>query len=286
MRPYIDVHCHIGMTVSRAPTIGQSVGRYMARMASAGVTAAILSPTAGGPQASGVLDTRRQNEEVATGCRAFPDRFPLGLAGVEVRHEQAGVDELRRSMDDDGLMGFMCHPALSGHSLGAELHALLEVVAERQGLCLLHQAGSTRNIAAYARRFPAVTFVIGHVSMNKPGHDDAIAQCADVENIWYDIAQKPTPEEPAWGLRHLLDGLAADRLMFGTDAPYYNFRLVQELVEQAAIADDERDAVAHRNAERLIRRFRPEWTPPIDPVDPPQRYTDDEMWAARGPRLL
>ncbi len=64
MRPYIDVHCHIGTTVSRAPTVGQSVGRYMARMASAGVAAAILSPTAGGPQAGGVGDDDGRAGEV------------------------------------------------------------------------------------------------------------------------------------------------------------------------------------------------------------------------------
>ncbi|MBT3267258.1 amidohydrolase family protein [Candidatus Poribacteria bacterium] len=286
MRPYIDVHCHIGSTVSRSPSVGQSVGRYMARMASAGVTAAILSPTAGGPQAHGVRDTRRQNEEVARACQAFPDRFPLGLAGVEVRHEGAGVDELRRAMMDDGLVGFMCHPALSGHSLGAELHPFLEVVAEGSGLCLLHQAGSTANIAAYARRFPTIIFIIGHVSMNRQTHDDAIRQCADIANVWYDIAQKPTPDEPEWGLPHLLGGLAADRVMFGSDAPYYDFRLVQRLVEDADIDHTAKDGIAHGAATRLIRSLLPEWEPPTGALHPPQRYTDDEMWAARGPRLL
>ncbi|MEO2004944.1 MAG: amidohydrolase family protein [Candidatus Poribacteria bacterium] len=285
MRPYIDVPCHIGTTVSRAPTVGQSVGRYMARMASAGVAAAILSPTAGGPQAGGVGDTRRQNEEVARACRQFPDRFPVGLAGIEVRHEQQGVDELRRSMMDDGLVGFMCHPALSGRSLGAEVHPFLEVVAEGAGLCLLHQAGSTANIAAYARRFPSVTFIIGHVSMNRPGHNDAIAQCADIPNIWYDIAQKPTPEELEWNLRHLVRSLATERLMFGSDAPYYNFRLVQSLVEESDIADGVKDSIAHGAATRLVRQFRDDWTCPTAPVDPPQRYSDEEVWAARGPRL-
>ena len=286
MRPYIDVHCHIGTTVSRSPSVGQSVGRYMARMASAGVTAAILSPTAGGRQAQGVQDTRRQNEEVAHACRAFPDRFPLGLAGVEVRHEDAGVDELRRSMVDDGLVGFMCHPALSGHSLGAELHPLLEVVAERGGVCLLHQAGSTANIAAYARRFPSITFIIGHVSMNRQTHDDAIRHCSDIDNIWYDIAQKPTPEQPEWNLKHLLGGLSVERLMFGSDAPYYDFRLVQRLVEEADVADAAKEAIAHGAATRLVQSLRPQWRPPTVEVTPPQRYTDDEMWAARGPRLL
>ena len=98
MRPYFDVHCHIGMTVSRAPVVGQSTGKCLARMASAGVIGAIPCPTAGSPQARGVLDTRTQHDTIANACKLYPERFPIGLGIAEVRHEQAGVDELDRAM--------------------------------------------------------------------------------------------------------------------------------------------------------------------------------------------
>ena len=192
-------------------------------MASANVIGAIPCPTAGGPQARGVLDTRAQNEVIANACRKYPDRFPIGLGIAEVRHEQAGVDELDRAMQDDGLVGFVCHPALSGHSLGGELYAFLEVVAMHNGLCLLHQAGSTQNIAAYAQRFPTITFIIGHVSMSKAGQLDAIAHCAKQENIWYDVAQKPKGADESWDLVHLVNHLSNERLMFGSDSAILRF---------------------------------------------------------------
>lgn len=286
MRPYIDVHCHIGMTVSRAPVVGQSVGRYMGRMASAGVVAAILCPTSGGPQARGVLDTQDQDEVISQACRRYPDRFPVGLGVVEVRHERAGVAELARAMGEGGLMGFACHPALSGHSLHGELHPFLEVVAMHKGLCLLHQAGSTANIAAYARRFPDVTFLMGHVSMNKPGHFDAIEHCGPYENVLFDIAQKPEGADESWDLVHLVNALGRERIMFGSDAPYYNFRLVQAQIENAKLDEATKDRLAYQNAVALIHRFRPDWTLPTTPVTPPQQYTDEELWAARGNRLL
>ncbi len=284
MRPYFDVHCHIGMTVSRAPVIGQSVGRCLARMASANVIGAIPCPTAGGPQARGVLDTRAQNEVIANACRKYPERFPIGLGIVEVRHEQVGVDELDRAMQDDGLVGFACHPALSGHSLGGELYAFLEVVAMHNGLCLLHQAGSTQNIAAYAQRFPAITFIIGHVSMNKAGHLDAIAQCGKHENIWFDVAQKPVGDE-SWDLVHLVNNLGNDRIMFGSDLPYYDFRLVQAQIESAHLNDETKERIAYQNAVRLVQQFRQGWTPTLTPIIPPQIYAETEMWDANGARL-
>ena len=285
MLPYIDVHCHIGMTVSRAPVVGQSVGRCLARMASADVIGAIPCPTAGGPQARGVLDSRAQNEVIANACKKYPERFPIGLGIAEVRHEQAGADELDRAMQDDGLVGFVCHPGLSGHSLGGELYAFLEVVAMHNGLCLLHQAGSTANIAAYARRFPSITFIIGHVSMNKSGHLDAINQCAKQENIWYDVAQKPEGADESWDLVHLVNNLNKDRIMFGSDLPYYDFRLVQRQIESAKIDDTTKENIAYQNAVRLIQQFRPDWTPTLTPLTPPQIYTEHEMWEANGVRL-
>lgn len=285
MHPYFDVHCHIGMTVSRAPTIGQSVGRCLARMASANVIGAIPCPTGGGPQAHGVLDTRAQHETIGNACRLHPERFPIGLGNVEVRHEQAGVDELDRAMQEDGLVGFMCHPGLSGHSLGGELHAFLEVVAMHDGLCLLHQAGSTRNIAAYAKRFPTITFIIGHVSMNKAGHLDAIEQCGACENVWFDVAQKPEGADESWDLVHLVNNLGSDRLMFGSDLPYYDFRLVQNQIESARLDDEVKERIAYQNAVRLVQQFRQDWLPTLTPITPPQVYSQEEMWDANGARL-
>jgi len=286
MRPYFDVHCHIGMTVSRAPIVGQNVGRCLARFASAGVIAAIPCPTAGGPQPRGALDTRAQNETIATACQLYPTRFPIGLAIVEVRHEQAGVEELERAMQTDGLVGFVCHPGLSGHSLGGELHPFLEVVAMHDGLCLLHQAGSTRNIAAYAKRFPSVTFIIGHVSMNKAGHLDAINECGRCENVWFDVAQKPPGSDETWDLVHLVDNLGIDRIMFGSDLPYYDFRLVQSQIEKTQLNNQMKDRIAYQNAVHLVQRFRKDWTPTLTPITPPQLYSEAEMWAANGARLL
>lgn len=273
------------MTVSRAPTVGQSVGRCLARMASADVIGAIPCPTGGSPQARGVLDTRAQHETIANACKLYPERFPIGLGIAEVRHEQAGADELDRAMQEDGLVGFMCHPGLSGHSLGGELYAFLEVVAMHNGLCLLHQAGSTRNIAAYARRFPSITFIIGHVSMNKAGHLDAIDQCGKCENVWFDVAQKPEGADMSWDLVHLVNHLGNDRIMFGSDLPYYDFRLVQAQIESAALDDETKERIAYQNAVRLVQQFRTDWLPTLIPITPPQVYSEAEMWDANGARL-
>ena len=286
MLPFIDVHCHIGVTVSRARPVGQTAVRYMARMAGTNIRAAIISPTAGGPQARGVLDTREQNRAIAVACKAFPDRFPIGLAVVEVRHERAGVEELARATVDDGLVGFMCHPVLSGHALEAEMYPFLDAIAAIGGLCLLHQTGSSSRIAALARRYPNISFIVGHASCSREGHEDVIEHCGRRDNIWLDIAQKTCPEENAFSLLDLASRVDVERLMFGSDAPYDDFRLVQRLVQSGSLTPDLAERIAFANAERLIRRFRPEWRLPETSVRSPVEYTDKELWEAEGRRLL
>ena len=278
MRPYIDAHCHIGMTVSRDPVVGQSVGRCLARMASSGVAASIIFPTAGGAQARGVLDTRDQNEVISGACRLYPERFPIGLAIVEPRHQHAGVRELDRAMGEGGLTGFMVHPGLSGITLDGELHPFLEVAAMRKSFCFLH--GRPAKIAAYAHRFPNVTFTVGAESQ------DAVRLCGPLENVWFEIAQRPSGPESKWDLAKLVSQFGRERILFGSDLPYYDFRVLQAQVDSANIDDETKDRIAYRNAISLIQQFRPDWELPMAELKPPQTYTDDEIWAARGERLL
>src|SRR5258707_14919212 len=55
-RHVIDVHSHIGRTVSNGR--GQDVQAWLAKMDAVGIAQAIISVAAGGVQAEGLLDTR------------------------------------------------------------------------------------------------------------------------------------------------------------------------------------------------------------------------------------
>jgi predicted TIM-barrel fold metal-dependent hydrolase len=277
----------VGETISRVPPCGQTAEKYLARMAATGVVAAVLCPAAGGPQARGVLDTRDQNEAVGAACRRHPDRFPLGLAILEVRHQDAAADEIERAMDAGGLAGFMCHPGLSGHSLGDELGPALEVVDARDGLVLLHAmgGGSEARIAAHARRFRRTTFVAAHVSMRAEQHLAAIEALAGLDNVWADFAQHPATADASWDVADLVRGFGAGRLLFGSDIPYYDYRLLQAQIEAAPLAGATKDAIAWGNAVELVRRFRPEWRLPAGPVAAPAAFAGVDLWAGQGGRL-
>jgi predicted TIM-barrel fold metal-dependent hydrolase len=236
-------------------------------------------PAAGGPQARGALDTRAQNDTIAEACRRFPERFPIGLAILEVRHQQAAADEIARCMDEAGLHGLMVHPSLSASALGPELRPALEVVDARGGLALLHVGGGGYEVraAAHAKQFKRTTFVMAHVSMRREHFPAAVEHLAGVENVWVDFAQHPAVDDETWDLAAHVRHFGADRLLFGSDAPYYDWRRLQRQVEESRLDEATKDAIAWRNAESLIRRFRPEWRMSAAPVELVGEWVE---WAA------
>ena len=275
MRPYIDVHCHIGMSITYDPIVGQSTGLCLGRMASAGIAAAIIGPTAvGSPQTRGLLDTRDQNAVISRACRQFPDRFPIGLALIELRHGSAGAEALEQALTTGGLMGVMWHPG--GVSPEKRLYPFLEVAAMWRGLCLLHETPA--RTASFARRFPDLTFI-------QHAGTEAAQLCGDLENVWFEVVQRPKGQDSNWDFSQLINQVGVERVMFGGDAPYYDYRILQADLESANIDETSRDRIAYQNAVTLIQRFRPDWELPTEKLLPPQIYTEAELWTAENERL-
>ena len=294
--PYVDVHVHIQHAAHRAPAgepCGQSFEKYLARMAQTNVMAAIPSPApaaAGGPRERGIQHVCGQNDAIAAGCRRDPERFPIGLALLDTGCSQAAADEIERAMTRAGLAGLMCPPGApgdAGHPPDTVLHAALEVVDKRCGLALLHVGGSgiaPPTAAGYARRFRRTTFIMGNVSTNEAVHRESIAAFAGLENVWCDVAQHPGHPATArgtggaWDLADLVRGLSAGRLLFGSDAPFFDYRLLLQEIEAARIDAPRKDRIAWANAVDLIRRFRPGWMPPSRPPALPAQFAGVDLW--------
>jgi predicted TIM-barrel fold metal-dependent hydrolase len=270
---------HVGQTINRVPPMIQTPEKQLARMAESSVHAAITFPAAGYSLARGVVDTRAQHETIAGACREHPAHFPIGLGVAEVRLEQAGVDELERAMRDDGLLGFMVHSGISGHALGEELFPLLEVVDARGGIAMIHvgERGPASRAALYARRFKRTTFLMAHVSTTERLFAAAVEHLSQPENVWVDFAQHP--QEGAFGVERVARGFPADRLLFGSDIPYYDYRILQRQIEAADLSEEMKDRIAHRNAVALIQRFKPDWRLPQGPPQMPAAFAGADLWA-------
>jgi predicted TIM-barrel fold metal-dependent hydrolase len=258
-RALIDVHVHIGRTIATAKS--QTAAEYLETMRSANIERAIISPMAGGRQAEGIRDTMAENDAIAAAIRADPARFPVGLASVEVRHEEKALEELERAFDELGLQGLVFHAMFSGFYVGrgGVLDPLLEALNERRGLCLMHAMPETggfsmespKEIGLLAARYPQVTFIMGHPSMS----DDQRAACIDAargkDNVYVDLALEVRPET----VEIFVEALGAERVLFGTDSPFREPQPTIRAVEAARIGDDARERILHGNGAELIDRY-------------------------------
>lgn len=266
-RPYLDVHNHIGRTINRAPTVGQNTAMCLARYAQTGIHAALAMSTAtGSPIVNGIADVRAHNETIARAMRDHPTVFPVGLALAEVRFGEQGLIELDRALSELRLNGFVDHPPFNESSL-----PFIEVAAARNGLVNLHC--HTELMVKIARMFPTATFLV-HASTWAA---DNIASC---DNCIFEIVQYPDGRDTEWDFEKLADKVGKDRLVFGADLPYFDYRTLQQKIEQAPISDDLKDRIAWRNAEALFRRFNPDWRMPKHPPAAPRIYDDTWLWAA------
>jgi hypothetical protein len=254
-RQIIDVHSHIGTTITSG--VGQDVDTWLAKMDAAGIEQAIISVAAGGLQADGLRDTQRANDIIAQAVRIHPDRLPIGLAGIEVRHGEAAHGEVRRAINELGLKGLVFHATFEGFSVDSPaFHAVLGALGSGKALILLHSTPDGRAnpnaIAKVAERFPHLTFLLGHPVFSEDQRAQAAAQVKTHANMLIDLAYQDDPRTTEFFVREV----GAERVFYGSDAPYFEPAQVIASIEAANISDAEKEMILSGNAQRLIASFR------------------------------
>jgi predicted TIM-barrel fold metal-dependent hydrolase len=250
----IDVHAHIGKTV--ANNIGQTVDELLERMDAAGVSQALLSRAAGDLQAEGFRDTQRMNDQIAEAVRVHPDRFPAGLGVIEVRHEQLAVDETVRVMDELGMLGLAVHPQMEGYSLDIPLwiDPIFEALNDRKALCLMHSspdAGSgesAKDVRKITSTFTDVTYFIGHGFITEAQKAECISIVRDLPHVYMDVAYQSDPRLT----EELVAAIGSERVVFGSDVPFYELGQVLDSVTRANISDDDKANILHRNVQKVL----------------------------------
>jgi predicted TIM-barrel fold metal-dependent hydrolase len=110
----------------------------------------------------------------------------------------------------------------------------------------MHQYTLMRHYEGAFRAFPNVQFVLGHAGARDA--EDAITLAARHPNLWFD-----SHGQGVTMLARMLDEIGPDRLLFGTDWPFYH--LASALAKVLIVTEDrpaDRVAVLYGNAARLL----------------------------------
>lgn len=258
----IDVHAHLGRSMSiRKAEIGGVVETtaedLINTMKDAEVDKAIICPIPGHPRPKGLQDTMVQNNLVAEAVKNYPNKFPCGLGTLEPRDGPACLDEADRVMGELGLRGLGFHHLFQGIYLD---HPMMFEIMKRMSayddpILLVHvKEGSLLEspwrVARIARAFPDMKIIAAHPAIDVQDLASTIDVCLSHENVYMDTCiwhHHLSPMETA------VDTVGAERILFGSDLPYYKGVSPDlELVRNARISDEAKQLILSGNAIKLF----------------------------------
>ncbi len=216
---------------------------------------------------------RAYNDWVLTTAARSPHLTPLVAADPSSLGGRAGAEHLRHSAER-GARGIKIHPLLQGFSpddprLGPTYDMCVEL-----GLSVLAHSGASRGpwpasdpfaFGAVLEAHPGLHLVLAHLG-GASWHQVAPFAAA-YPTVSFDlceiIAWTGAPQAPsADQLGHLIKDVGAERVLFGTDFPWYEFdRTVDQLMALPHLSDEERRGILGENA---IRRMGLEVGPTPD----------------------
>ena len=187
--------------------------------------------------------------------RGYPELVPFG----SVHPYDRDVDTRLGRQQAAGARGVKLHP--NGQFVAPDNPRTVHLCGRcgARGLPVLFHCGPVGIEPAAARRrsqvaryeqaiaeHPETTFVLGHSGALQ--HDQAIRFAERYPNTWFDLSCLGLE-----ALREVLDTVPSDRVLYGTDWPFYHQSLTLARVLIATEGDPAlRRAVLHDNAARLL----------------------------------
>jgi 6-methylsalicylate decarboxylase len=233
---------------------------------------------------------RLANDVYTASVRQNPQRF-AAFACTPLPHIAASIEEMRRALDDLGMAGVIAGTTVLGKGIAdpafdgffAELNRrkailFLHPTGDNAGSTLLESTKLTWPIGApledtvcmlllmqaeIPRRFPDVKIILPHLGGFAPFlmvrldqlrsrflPSSAALPSIQAKHFWYD-----TVNAHPWALRCTTETVGADRVLLGTDYPFWRddaYQLCVDYVKQAGLSAHDVDGILGGNAEELL----------------------------------
>ena len=161
-----------------------------------------------------------------------------------------------------GAAGIKLHPAeLLYRANNPRLREIYEVCQARKVPVLFHSGASPiapkwqadlpaiKYFAEPVRDFPELIFVFGHSGIEE--YDQVIELGRKHDNVYME-----TSGQPPHRIKEMIDGIGAERVLYGSDWPFYPFEMPLAKVLMATDDNDEwREKLLYKNAVRLLKEY-------------------------------
>ncbi len=244
----IDAHAHLGTSLFG---VENSLEDLLASMEQNEIDQAILVPLKPRDYHFGP-----ENDRIAAAVRATVGKF-FGFARVDPWQGQAAVDELRRSIDELGMIGLFLHPFEEQFAANDELSFPLLEVLHESGLPLMIAGGyptfsHPSQIGDLARQFPDLTIIATHggqINISGMLLADALRTMQANPNVIMETSGIYREDF----IEDTITELGAERVVWGSNAPYMDQGFETTRVRMAHLSDAVKTIIGRDNLRRICR---------------------------------
>jgi len=236
-----DAHVHLGPSGPwqpyEDPTINMS--QLMALLDKCGISRALVFPN------PNVGDKYPEtNDYIAQCVQDHPKRL-VGFGRVDPRRGAEAINELKRMKEKLELSGLKLHPMVECFRPDHPFFAKFFSKVEEMRLPILIHTGdgfSSPGLALkVAKKHPNMIMILGHLK------EGCIGAMKDSQNVYVETSGT-LPE-----FVEMATYVDENRVLFGSDIPYYRFPTQAAIIEAADITSKTRRKVYSENFERLFK---------------------------------
>ena len=188
--------------------------------------------------------------------RQYPERLRAYCAVNPNYPEHLQADLATFDSHQGVYVGFKFLPDYHGIPLSDDRYRpACEYADARELLVLTHTwGGSTLDgpqvVREMAQRYPRLKLLLGHSCHG--AWDEAVKLAQELDNIYLELT---AVFDDRGILEKRVRGAGSDRMLFGTDLPWFDPHHAVGALLSADIDDEDRHNICHRNAERLLAPF-------------------------------
>lgn len=234
---------------SPPPATRGTVGQLVEKMDEWGIDKAVILPIATKPT---------QQTTINNWAKEIQSDRLICFGSVHPEAEDA-FEELER-IKAIGLYGVKLHPDYQGFMADEErLFPIYRKCAEL-GLPVILHAGldamsmdcihcTPQMSARVLDAVPEMTLILAHLGGHKCWDD--VEKYLVGRNVYFDTAYTDGIISNEQALR-IIRNHGTDKILFGSDCPWHSGTMEKAMLERLPLTDEEREAIAHKNAERLL----------------------------------
>ena len=240
-----DIHGHLGTLADFQIVDGdaQSIAVTLDRLGINGIAMSSL--------VSIHSDCRLGNQLLQEAIGRFPDKF-FGYVTVSPWLDDIPLDMYFRDKHSN-MVGIKIHAAMHGSSINDKRYLPYLEFADKKGLpVLLHtwEVADIIHIAQLAEKFRNAVFIVGHSAMRSyEVKQEVVKAVRKYDNILVDTTISVAYDG---AIEWIVSQIGADRVLYGSDLPFYDCRFVLGKLGLSRLSDSEKLKILGENARKLL----------------------------------